>query len=42
MTLKAVGIIAEYDPFHNGHLFQLRQAQRLTNADVTVVVMSSN
>ncbi|WP_429970991.1 nucleotidyltransferase [Fructilactobacillus sp. Tb1] len=42
MTLKAVGIITEYDPFHNGHLFQLQSAQAATGADVTVVVMSSN
>lgn len=42
MTLTAVGIITEYDPFHNGHLFQLRSAQQATSADVTVVVMSSN
>lgn len=42
MTLTAVGIITEYDPFHNGHLYQLRSAQQATHADVTVVVMSSN
>lgn len=36
--MKTVGIIAEYNPMHNGHVYQLRQ----TNADVTVVVMSGN
>lgn len=36
--MKTAGIIAEYNPMHNGHVYQLRQ----TNADVTVVVMSGN
>lgn len=36
--LKTAGIIAEYNPMHNGHAYQLSQ----TNADVTVVVMSGN
>ncbi|WP_413627230.1 nucleotidyltransferase [Fructilactobacillus vespulae] len=42
MTLKSVGIIAEYDPFHHGHQFQLEAAKEKTGADVVVVVMSSN
>lgn len=36
------GIIAEYNPFHNGHLHQLRESLRLTGADYTIVVMSGN
>ncbi len=36
------GIIAEYNPFHNGHKYQLEESVRLTNADFTVVVMSGN
>jgi cytidyltransferase-like protein len=40
--LKAVGIIAEYNPFHNGHLYQIREARKLTHADIVVVVMSGN
>lgn len=40
--LKAVGIIAEYNPFHNGHLYQIREARKLTNADIVIVVMSGN
>lgn len=36
------GIIAEYNPFHNGHLYQLGQSRRLTGADYTVVVMSGD
>ncbi|MCL7746354.1 nucleotidyltransferase [Halalkalibacter alkaliphilus] len=38
--MKAVGIVVEYNPFHNGHLFQVEQARKLTGADVVIVVMS--
>ncbi len=34
------GIIAEYNPFHTGHLFQLQETEK--KADFTVVVMSGN
>lgn len=40
--MKAVGLVAEYNPFHNGHLYHRQQAQRLTGADVVVAVMSGN
>jgi len=40
--MKIVGIIAEYNPFHNGHKFHIEEAKRLTGADVVVVVMSGN
>lgn len=40
--MKAVGIIAEYNPFHNGHAYHLAEAKRVTGADVAVVVMSGN
>lgn len=40
--LNAVGVIAEYNPFHNGHRYQLAEARRLSGADVTVVAMSGN
>lgn len=36
------GIVAEYNPFHNGHHYQLQDAKRQTGADYTVVVMSGN
>ena len=38
--MKTVGIVAEYDPFHNGHAWQLAEARRLSGADAVVVVMS--
>lgn len=39
---RCVGIIAEYNPFHNGHLYQLRNAKKLSHADYVVVVMSGS
>ena len=40
--MKAVGIIAEYNPFHNGHKYQIEQARRMTDADYVIVVMSGS
>lgn len=40
--MNVTGIIAEYNPFHNGHAYHLKEARRLTNADYLVVVMSGN
>ena len=38
--MKITGIVAEYDPFHNGHAWQLAEARRRTGADAVVAVMS--
>lgn len=40
--MRTVGIIAEYNPFHNGHAYQIRKAKELTNANYCVVVMSGD
>ena len=40
--MKITGIIAEYNPFHNGHLYHLEKARRETKADYLVVVMSGD
>lgn len=40
--MKTVGIIAEYNPFHNGHLYQIARAKELAGADYAVIVMSGN
>ena len=37
---KTLGIIAEYDPFHNGHAYCLTEAKRLSGCDRVVAVMS--
>ena len=39
--IYATGIIAEYNPFHNGHLYQLRQATHLTGQPVVVAMSAS-
>lgn len=36
------GIIAEYNPFHNGHQYHLERSRMETGADYNVVVLSSN
>ncbi|MXI79166.1 adenylyltransferase/cytidyltransferase family protein, partial [Escherichia coli] len=40
--MKAVGIVTEYNPFHNGHIYHIQQAKKETGADVVVAVMSGN
>lgn len=42
MALKATGIIVEYNPFHNGHLYHAAQAKKRTEADIVIAVMSGN
>lgn len=36
------GIIAEYNPFHNGHAYHISHSAEMTGADYTIVVMSGN
>ena len=40
--MNVVGIIAEYNPFHNGHQYQLEEAKRITGADKVIIIMSGN
>ena len=40
--MKVVGIIAEYNPFHNGHYYQIEYARTVLKADAVIVVMSGN
>lgn len=39
---KVLGIIAEYNPFHNGHLHHLQNSLKLTNADYTIAIITGN
>ena len=40
--MRVNGIIAEYNPFHNGHKYQMEESRRITGADYTIVVISGN
>lgn len=40
--MKVTSIIAEYNPFHNGHKYHLEQSKKITNSDYCIVVMSGN
>lgn len=42
MRMKIAGIIAEYNPFHNGHKYHIEQTRKITGADYIIVVMSGN
>lgn len=39
---KVLGIIAEYNPFHNGHLLHLEKSKKICDAQYSVCVMSGN
>jgi len=41
-VMKAVGVVVEYNPFHNGHQFHLNQTIEQSGADVIIAVMSGN
>lgn len=40
--MKVVGLITEYNPFHNGHKYHIEEARRITGADYVIAVMSGN
>lgn len=40
--MSVLGIVVEYNPFHNGHLYHLKKAKEITGAKYTVAVMSGN
>ncbi len=39
---KTLGIITEYNPFHNGHLYNIIKGKEITNTQNVVVAMSGN
>ena len=40
--IRTLGIIAEYNPFHNGHMYHLQKAKEESGAQYTICVMSGN
>ena len=39
---NVLGIVAEYNPFHNGHLYHLQESKKITQSDYTIAVISGN
>lgn len=40
--MRTVGIVVEYNPFHNGHLYQLQKAKEEAEAEIAICIMSGN
>lgn len=40
--MRTVGLITEYNPFHNGHLHHLQESLRVTDASASVAIMSGH
>lgn len=40
--MNITGIICEYNPFHNGHIYHIQKAKELTNPDLVICVLSGN
>jgi len=40
--MKVTGIIVEYNPLHNGHIYHIKQTRQLTNCDLLIAIMSPN
>lgn len=40
--MRAVGIVCEYNPFHNGHKYHIEQSEKISGCDAAVCVMSGN
>lgn len=40
--MRVVGIVAEYNPLHNGHIYHMEQAKKEAEADFCIIAMSGN
>lgn len=40
--MPTVGVIVEYNPLHNGHLYHLQQSKKITGSDSVIAVMSGH
>ena len=40
--IKTLGIVAEYNPFHNGHFYHLENSKKITECDFSVAIISGN
>ncbi|HHV73550.1 MAG TPA: nucleotidyltransferase [Thermoanaerobacterium sp.] len=40
--MSVLGLIVEYNPLHNGHVYHIKKSMEMTKADFVVAVMSGN
>ena len=40
--MNVLGIVCEYNPLHNGHIYHIQESLRISNADCIVAIMSGN
>lgn len=40
--MRILSIITEYNPFHNGHAYQIEKAKEITQCDYCIIIMSGN
>ncbi len=40
--MKVLGIVVEYNPFHNGHIYHIEKSREITGSDAVICVMSGN
>ena len=40
--MKITGLITEYNPFHNGHLYHIRKSKEVTGSDYCIALMSGS
>ena len=40
--MKIIGIIAEYNPFHNGHLYQINKIKEMYPESIIIAIISTN
>lgn len=40
--MRIVGLVTEYNPFHNGHQYHIKKAKEVTGADAVIVIMSGD
>lgn len=40
--MKVVGLVTEYNPFHNGHKYHIEEAKKSSGADYVIAVMSGD
>ncbi|MBW2478038.1 MAG: nucleotidyltransferase, partial [Deltaproteobacteria bacterium] len=40
--MRAVGLVTEYNPFHNGHHYHLQESLKITGAEASVAIMSGH